>query len=85
MGQVVGDATHGELAALDQDEAGAGLLILEGGLFEAAVLGIVVVPAGGSAFLELAAREERPLLRRGYLCSLQGSWSCAGSLDEMVP
>src|SRR5690606_24316037 len=68
VGQVVGDAAHGERPALDQDQARAVLLFAVAHLLEAPVLGIVVVPPGGTALLELAGTQERRSRRhRTYL------------------
>ena len=85
MAQVIGGAAHGELTAFHQDEAGAVLLVLECGLFKATVLGIVVVPAGGSALLELAAAEamrRRQTRKAIFLTRLMVLWFVAGTGSE---
>ena len=58
VAQVVRDTAHGELTTLHEDQAWTVLLFDEFGLLEAAVLGVVVVPASGAALLELAPAED---------------------------
>ena len=57
-GQVIFDLAHGERTALDEHEAGAGLLSDVGEFLESAVLGVVVGPAGGTGGSAAAGGEQ---------------------------